>query len=415
MNLVNIMSQIFTIEKLDHQGRGIIRANGKVIFVENALPGEEVEIQILKEKKNLQEAKVSHYHHTSSNRVRPICPYYTLCGGCHIMHMNYDSSLQWKEDKVKEILKKFMNHDISFLIKPIVASQPFSYRNKVTLQVENKIGYYEKRSNHIVPINHCDLINEKMNQVVNIIANIKLNKCSQVIIRYSEYSNEIMVIFDISTDNYNKKILETLRPFVNTIYIKNKTYECIYGNPYIEEKIGNFIYRISPDSFFQVNTKQAEKLYELVRTYADLDKEDIVLDLYCGTGTIGLFLSPQCKKVFGIEINQQAVEDAQQNQLRNQVNNIEFICDDVAKVIGKIENQYSVVVVDPPRSGLDPKTVSYLKEWKVKCLIYVSCDPVTLARDLKELEEVYEIKELTPVDMFPETYHIECVVKLVRK
>ncbi len=406
------MSQVFRIDKLDHQGRGLIKTDGKVIFVENALPDEQVEIEITKEKKNLKEADVVTYHSRSMHRVNPICPYYALCGGCHIMHMDYESQCKWKEEKVKEILNKFMRQMILFPIQKIVPSNPLGYRNKVTLQVDKKVGYYEKRSNQIVPIIHCDLVNEKMNQVIDAITNLELKNCSQVVIRHSDYSNEIMVLFHMSTDNYNKKIIETLHPFVNAIYIKHKTYQLVDGKPYLEEKIGNFIYRISPDSFFQVNTKQAEKLYELVKQYAGLTKEDTVLDLYCGTGTIGIYLSPYCKKVLGVEINHQAILDAKANQKRNQIDNIEFICDDVSNRMDKIENQYSVVVVDPPRSGLDSKTISYLKDWKVSRLVYVSCDPVTLARDLQALEEVYEVKELTPVDMFPETYHVECVCVL---
>lgn len=402
----------YEIEKLDHQGRGIIRENGKVIFVENALPDELVQIQITKEKKNLKESKVITYDKKSIDRINPVCPYYNICGGCHIMHMAYEKQLTWKHKKVEEILNKFIDSALDFKIQPIISCDPFHYRNKVTFQVQKKIGYYEKESNHIVPIVHCELVDTKINFLLTLIEKMNVENCSQIIIRASKNTEQTMVIFIVKGNINEQSIIEQLSPYVTSIYVKGKKLECIYGKPTIQEKLGNFTFEISPDSFFQVNTNQAKKLYDVILRYANLKKEDCVLDLYCGTGTIGIYLSSYCHKVLGVEVNSQAVLDAARNQKLNEVHNIEFICGDVSRIVDQIKEKYSVVIVDPPRSGLDSKTISILKKWKVKRIVYVSCDPITLARDLNQLKEIYQIEELTPVDMFPNTYHVECVCVL---
>lgn len=405
-----MMEQIYTIEKLDHQGRGIIRENGMVIFVENALPNEQVEIQVVKEKKNLKEAKVLNYHKQSFNRITPRCPYYKECGGCHVMHIPYKRQLEWKIEKVKEIMMKFVNSNVP--IQEIVASEEWNYRNKATFQVRKEVGYFKEKSNLIVPIESCDLVDKKIQKLLSVMTKLDLNGCSQVIVRASK--NQTMVILKINNNFNLTKMIENLSSYVNSIYIKGKKLECIYGEPYIEEKIGDFLFRISPDSFFQVNTNQAKKLYDIVLNYASVTKEDSILDLYCGTGTIGLYVSPYCHKVLGVEINKQAIIDARENQKRNHIDNAEFICSDVATIVDKIKGDYSVIIVDPPRSGLDEKTLFYLKSCNAKRIVYVSCDPVTLARDLNGLKEIYHIEELTPVDMFPQTYHVECVALMSR-
>lgn len=404
----------YVVENLDHQGRGIIRDNGLVIFVSNALPQEEVEIEIIKTKKNLKEACVTSYQKISNDRQQPLCPYYDTCGGCHIMHMPYTKQLEWKEQKVREIFNKFMDYNVSDCIQNIMGSQEWNYRNKATFQVKQKIGYFKKHSNIIVPIEHCDIVDLKINHLFSIIAELDVSDCSQIVIRASKNTNQTMVVLD-TKDFVGKNIIDRLKPYTTSIYQKGKEWNLIYGKPYIEETIGDFIFKISPDSFFQVNTKQAETLYQLVLKYASLTRDDCVLDLYCGTGTIGLYLSKFCKKVLGIEINQQAVCAANENKGLNEIENVDFICSDVASMINKIKESYDVIIVDPPRSGLDKNTISYLKGCNAKRIVYVSCNPVTLARDLNCLQDCYEVKELTPVDMFPQTYHVECVCVLNRK
>jgi len=357
----------YEIKALDYYGRGIIKENDKVIFVNNALVGEIVEINIIKNKKKYMEANVSSYIKQSPLRTQPPCPYYNKCGGCNIMHMPYDEQLKFKENKVKETMYKFK---INTIIKPIIPTKQFNYRNKITLQVENKIGLYEKQSNKIVEIKKCLLVDEKINKIIK---NIKNYNGKQIVIR---------------ANNEEARIVE---------------------NDLFANKMKNFNLVMSKSSFFQVNSEGMIKLYDKVLEYADVDKNSNVLDLFCGIGTIGIYISPYCKKVLGIEINEQAIENANINKKNNNIENIRFIAGDVEKIIKEIDFQPNIVIVDPPRSGLDKNCIEKLLNLKVKKIVYVSCDVITLARDLSKLSSVYNVTEITPVDMFANTYHVECV------
>ena len=347
------MEKQYKIEKLDHQGRGMIKEDGLVVFVENALPNETVKITITKEKKNLKEAVVTKYENLSSTRIQPFCPYYSLCGGCHIMHIPYEKQLEWKEQKVKEIMQKFMDASIDFPMDSIVASEEKNYRNKATFQVKEKIGYFGRKSNHLIPIEHCDIVDFKINQLLPIISKLEIGNCSQIIVRASKNTDQTMVVFQTEGKIDVHDVIEKLGPHVSSIYIKQKQFKCIYGTPYIEEKIGDIRFKISPDSFFQINTNQAKKLYDIILAYASLNSHETVLDLYCGTGSIGLYLSQYCHKVYGIEINEQAIKDAKENQKYNHMDNLEFVCGDVSHLVNSIHEIYDVVIVDPPRNGLN--------------------------------------------------------------
>ena len=237
-----------------------------------------------------------------------------------------------------------------------------------------------------------------------------------MIIRKSKYTSDSMVILKVSDNVDEKHIVETLKNIVTSIIIyQDKKYKTIYGSDKLIEKMEEFIFQMSEDSFFQVNTECAIKLYKQVVEYLDLKKEDNVLDLYCGTGTIGIFVSKYCNKVTGVEINESAIKNAKENAKINNIQNIEFICKDSSKAVLELIDKYDKIIVDPPRAGLDKNTIEFLKKSKAEKIVYVSCDPVTLARDLKELKEVYNIEENTPVDMFPYTHHVENVVLLKRK
>lgn len=364
----------YKIVGLDHFGRGIIKDGGKVIFVEDALTDEIVTIEIIKSKKNYSEAKVIKYIKKSPFRVNPPCPYYGKCGGCDIMHMNYEKQLEFKENKVKEIMTKFK---LNVIIKPIIKTNQFNYRNKITLQNNGKLGYYQRNSNDIVEIKECLIAKKEINKALS-----KLDKDSiQVNRLVIRAGNEIM----LST--------------------------CGKENP-IQDKIGNFTFQISPTAFFQVNSEGTIKLYDKILEYANLKGTENVLDLYCGIGTIGIYLSPYARRVVGIEINEESVKDANINKEINRTSNIIFKAGAVEKVITDLSFQSDIVIVDPPRSGLDKVTTDKLKEFSSSKIIYVSCDPVTLARDLNNLSDKYEVKEITPVDMFPNTHHVECVTLL---
>lgn len=403
------------IDNLDHQGRGVVH-DGKTIFVENALPGEIVEIKIQKEKKNLIEAEIVDIIDKSKLRIMPGCIYYDSCGGCNLLHMDYHSQLTYKQHKVYEILKKFTKEDIK--VNSIIhTDNQFNYRNKITLHVGKKIGYYTKKSKEIVPICKCNIADAAINHILAYMQNnMDMKNINEIIIRKSKYTHEVMVII-----KSNEKINEDY--FINhfkdkvtsLIACEKNTYKTLYGSSYIREIMNEFQFLISKDSFFQVNTECAIQLYNQVKEYANLTGGETVLDLYCGTGTIGIYISKMAKYVLGVEMNEHAIQDANQNKKLNHVQNIDFICGDSSDIVTKLSHDFDVIIVDPPRAGLDKNTLKFLKESKANRIIYVSCDPITLARDINELKTIYHINEVTPVDMFPNTAHVECVCVLKLK
>lgn len=360
------------IKKLDHQGRGVAYLD-KPVFVDNALPGEVVDIKITVERSKYMLAEVLKYIKTSDIRVNPLCPYYSKCGGCQIMHLPYDEQLKYKENKIKEIVSKYLKENIK--IENIIPSNQFKYRNKITLKYDGKLGLYKKRSNNIIEIDSCLLVKDDINEKIKSLENVNTD---EVVIR--------------SGENITSSLNEE-----DTI-IKLKDYKFI----------------VKKDSFFQVNNDTTIKLYDKVIEYLDLSKDDNILDLYCGVGSIGIYLSSYVKSVYGVEINASAIESAKENKKINNVNNIDFKCLDAAD-ISALKVKANKVVVDPPRSGLNKKTISFLNNNNFDNIIYVSCDPMTLMRDLKLLGDKYSIISLTPVDMFPNTYHVESVVKLKKK
>lgn len=403
---------IVTIDSLDHQGRGIAHMDEKVIFVFDALIGETVEIKVLKKKKNIIEAIKIKILKASEQRKESPCPYFGKCGGCDLLHMSDQEQLEYKQKKVSEIMKKFAG--IDGVVRPIVKNKNvFGYRNKVVFQVDQKVGFYQKKSNKIIEIKECLLLSRKMNEILFLIQHyMNLDYVNQVMIRYSETLKNCMVVFDVSKNFSDFQIPFEQLEGISILKKKNNLYEVLVGNSFILEHIGTYEFKISPDSFFQVNTKQMEKLYQVVLECSELTGKENVLDLYCGTGTIGIFLSSKAKEVLGIEMNESAVQDAIWNKKRNHIKNIEFLCGDVGDILEKTLFDPHVVIVDPPRMGLDEKAIRNLKRIHAPKIVYVSCDPVTLARDIKKLSDHYETTTIIPVDMFSNTYHVECVCVL---
>lgn len=390
--------------------------DGKTVFVENTVPGDIVNICVKKNKKNYSIATVANFIKYSCNRIKPKCPYFDKCGGCDLQNISYSDQLIFKEEKVKEILERFANVDRS-KVKSILnnVENQFNYRNKLTLQVDKKIGLYGKNSYNLVPIDKCLISSKKINEIISIIEeNINLENINQVVIRNSFYNNKIMVIFKCKNVNIDNLI--KLKDFVDSIYInEKKDYKLVYGLEYLEEKIGDYIFKISPDSFFQVNTIMCEKLYNKIIEYGNFKGNENVLDLYCGTGTIGIYISKYVKNVIGYEINKYAIMNAQDNLKINNVYNANFYCGSSELSFENVTNNIDTIIVDPPRSGLNSETIQGIINVKPCKVIYVSCDPVTLARDLKIIGEYYDVIEVTPVDMFPNTKHVECVSVLSRK
>ncbi len=364
-----------TITDLDHQGRGIGRINNKIIFIPNTIPGEIVEVEITKDKKKFMEGKVVRFLKKSEDRIENNCPYYPKCGGCQLLHMPYLKQLDYKQNKMRNILNRYGLESVT--LKDIVASpNPFHYRNKATFQNENhKLGYFEEESYHFIPIDNCLLLDEKINENIK---NLPTNQ-GKVIVR----SNQKEITYE-----EEKKVMHTIVDF-------------------------NFL--VSLPSFFQINDSVTPLLYGKVKEYLHPTKEDTVLDLYCGTGTIGIFVSRDVRKVIGIEKCKEAVLDAKENAKINDISNIEFICGDAGVETKKLKEKPTSIIIDPPRFGLNKETIDIILSLEPEKIVYVSCDPMTLVRDLNILKEKYNILEITPFDMFPNTYHVENVVLMTKK
>lgn len=396
------------IEKLDYYGRGISRSSGKVYFIENALKDEDVSITLLKEKKKYCEAKLKEISNISKDRIEAKCKYYNVCGGCQLMHIKEEKQEEFKKEKVEEILKKFLKYNKD--VNDIVFSKNFNYRNKVVLHVkDNKLGFYKNKTNELIEIDKCLLLNPVINDLISYLKNyVELKDIEKITIKVGNKTNEVMLIIDGSIAKY-----QNLLEIVDVLIINEKV---ITTKDYITSYIGNKKYIIKRNSFFQVNYDISTRMYDKVKDVIVKEKSKNVLDLYCGTGTIGIYISDVVSKITGIEVVSDAIESANTNKKINNVENIEFI---LGKVEDKLDfisnNNIDTVIVDPPRSGLHKKVIPILEKISPKTIIYVSCDPITMARDIKLLSNNYELVEVTPYDMFPNTYHVECVAVMCVK
>ena len=393
------------IESMNHTGEGIGKIDKKIVFVRKTIPGDYVEITNLNDYKKYYRADVKKIIEKSPKRIEAKCPYYDKCGGCQLMNMDYNNQLEYKKEKVINIMKKYANIDIN---PQIIPSEIYNYRNKITLQVQDGLlGLYESGSNKLIEINECLLATPKTNSIIKIIKNnLDLVTLNQIIIK--DFSDNIMITFKGKITK--EEVIPLLKDKVSSIYINDS---CIYGEKSLIETLNSYKYFISSNSFFQINHNQTIKLYNQVIKYLD-KKEENVLDLYCGTGSIGIYISKYCQNITGIEINKSAIEDALKNKELNNIKNIKFKCGNVNKLL-KNDNHYTTIILDPPRSGLDKQTINTLLNIKTKKIIYVSCDPITLSRDINTLKEKYQLKDITLLDLFPNTYHVESICLLERK
>ena len=395
----------YKIEKLDNFGRGISHINNKIVFISNALEDEVVDATTTYSNKKFDEAKVNEIIEVSRMRIKPICPYFDICGGCNLLHMNYDDQLKFKYNKVKDIIFKYLKENIK--VNDVIYSNQFNYRNKASFEVKEKLCYKMRKSTNLVDINYCYLLDNNINDIVHVLNNLNLKNINNITIRTGE--EDIMVSI---SGNPTQEIIDALKEKARSIYVNDKL---VYGRSNIVSKIGNYEFFVSDKSFFQVNKYNVKNLYDKVLEYAELTGNENILDLYCGTGTIGIYLSKYAKSVIGIEVNEQAIFDANVNKNKNNIENISFICDTTSNINNIVNNDFDVIIVDPPRSGLDKNTINFLINSKAKRVVYVSCDIMTLVRDLNILKQDYDIREITPVDMFPNTYHVETVCILERK
>ena len=435
-----------------YEGEGIAKIDNYTIFIPGAIKGEKVKILIVKVNSSHSFGKIIDIIEKSNSRVESDCNTYKRCGGCNLRHMKYEDTLELKRKNVQNLIDKTLKQKVK--VKDTIGMEkPFFYRNKAQYPVgynrngDIVTGVYAERSHEIIELTSCSIQMPISEQIAKfIITFIKENKISaydekigkgairHIVIKVGFRTNEVMCILVTNERKIPKedKLIETLKSKFsniktivkninqkNTNVIMGNENVILYGNGYIQDKLGDFIFNISPLSFYQINPIQTEKLYNFAINKANLTKEDTVLDLYCGIGTIGTFASPYVRQVYGIEIVEQAIEDAKRNAELNKIDNMKFYCGDVEQVLDKVLSKEAtmpnVVFVDPPRRGLDKHTIDNIIGLKPERFIYISCNPATLVRDLKEFEKLYEIKEIQAVDMFPFTSHVECVAVLQQK
>ncbi|MDK0919212.1 23S rRNA (uracil(1939)-C(5))-methyltransferase RlmD [Clostridium perfringens] len=447
---------IFDIISQGYEGEGIAKIDNKYpIFIEGALKGEKVKVRIVKVNKNFAYGKLMEVLEASEERVNPPCAIYKRCGGCKLQHASYKAQLDFKWDRVKDCVSKIGKLDPTIVKYPLGMENPWRYRNKVQLPIglingEVKIGFFAPRSHDIIDMESCLIQDEIGDKVVKLTRewiekfNIRPYNVDgeydekgivrHIMIRRGFTTNEVMVVLvtngeklphkeefvDLMVKNIPgiKSVIQNINSKKTNVILglESKT---LWGEDTISDYIGDFRFNISPLSFFQVNPIQTEVLYGKALEYANLTGNEEVFDAYCGTGTITLFLSQKAKKVYGVEIIPQAIDNAWINAKENKVENVEFFVGESEVVIPALINKgvkADVVVVDPPRKGCDKKLLDAITNIDAKKIVYVSCDPSTLGRDLQVLEENgYKTLEVQPVDMFPNTSHVENVAKLIKK
>ena len=439
------------------QGEGIAKSDGITIFIPNVIKGEKAKIKILKVASNIAYGKLVELINKSEYRAEADCETYSKCGGCNLRHVKYSHTLEIKKESVLNTLRKALGREV--VIDEIIGmEEPFYYRNKLQYPVgkdENGspvMGVFAERSHRIIPTHECMIQDKKSQEIANSLFDfIKENQIPvydelsqtgtirHIIIRKGKKTNEIMVTLVSNTELIVSKEIEKrivdfiiskypeIRTIVKNVNNKNtnvilgydKENVILYGEGYIEDYLGDFRFKISPMSFYQVNPVQTEKLYSKAVEYAGLTGKEIIFDLYCGIGTIGIFASPNAKKIYGIETISEAIEDAKVNAKLNNIENAEYYVGDVEKFLPQLIESHdiipNVVFVDPPRKGCDKIAIDTLLKIEPNKIVYVSCNPATLTRDVRLLEEKYSLEKVSIVDMFPYTSHCESVCVLERR
>lgn len=394
------------IEKLDSNLRGIGYSNDKIIFIPNTIPGEIVNASITKEKKKYLEGTVNSFIKKSEKRVEPRCPYYQKCGGCDLEHVSYEESILWKKNMLEEL---FLKSDLwKNKIEIMRANNPWNYRNKVSLKVINgKLGFYENQSHELIEIATCAISEKRMNDLIHDFSLFSFQN-GELTIRVN-HNGELFL--NIKTDEEIKIEKELVtRHKIAGIFHNSKL---VYGEKDFYFRNGGILYQVSMNSFFQVNREMSEKLFFYVRNVLKDSKN--VLDLYCGVGTLGFQALKLGIPVTGIEVVKSAVLNAISSAKLNHFEHYSYHLGKVEDILFKIKDDFDTIIVDPPRNGLDKKTRQIILERKPLRIIYVSCNPITLIRDLKEFHKSYEMKEIKAFDMFPYTRHVECVALLSLK
>ncbi|MBM6507728.1 MULTISPECIES: 23S rRNA (uracil(1939)-C(5))-methyltransferase RlmD [Staphylococcus] len=437
---------------LTHEGHGVVKIDRYPIFVPNALINETIEYKIIKVKKNFAIGKLLNVIVESDSRVEPPCVYYDKCGGCQLQHMTYQAQLTMKKEQVINLFHRKGSFNDTVIHDTVGMEDPWRYRNKSQIPIglnNNKkpiMGFYRQRSHDIIDMDSCLIQDEKHQQVMNdvkqLISELNISVYNEktkkgllrhLVVRTGHYTNQMMIILVTNGKAFKQanqlvEALVKLHPNVTSIkqnindahsnVIMGRKSITLYGTDEIEDKLSEITFNISDQSFYQINSHQTEKLYNQALEYAQLTGNEIVLDTYCGIGTIGLYMAGKSKHVYGVEVVPSAIKDAEENATINQLENTTFVCGKAEEVILKWKAEGirpDVVMVDPPRKGCDETFIKTLLELNPKRIVYISCNPSTQQRDAQLLSQQYDLKEITPVDMFPQTTHIETVALFERK
>ena len=433
---------------ISSEGKGVVKCGRDIIFCDGLFPGEEADIEILYQRAGVYFGKVKKLYTLSKDRIQAKCKICTSCGGCQYQQINYQAQLKFKTDRVKEAMKRIAHIDVK-VNDCLGAKNPYNYRNKIQMPFAKDrkgnivYGFYKENSHEIIPTKQCMIEDVRAASILwdikELLKEFRIPIYNEdsgngilryVLIRTSYHFKELMVVLVTSMMNFPGQrnfvnallakhpeittLVENVNPRHTNVILGNKE-KVLYGPGFIKDNILDLTFEISASSFFQINPEQVEVLYKTALDLIDIKKNQVVLDAYSGVGTIGLIASKNAKKVISVEIVKDAHKNAIENAKRNNVNNIEFYCNDAGEFIKSYEGDLDIVIMDPPRKGSDDKFLFTLIEKKIKNIIYISCNPETLARDIQYLSSYYKVDYVQPVDMFPMTSHVETIVDLSLK
>ena len=469
----NVVLENLHVDGYAAGGKSIARHEGKVVFIDGAVPGDIVDVRLSKSKKDWAEGKAIRFSHFSPDRVTPFCTHFGVCGGCKWQMLPYEKQLEYKQQEVADQMQRIGKIELPDMLPIVGSDQTRYYRNKLEFTFSSKkyytqeeidalpmhadgprglpsipaLGFHVPGSfDKVIDIEECFLQATPTNEIRNAVREYALEQAisfydirnhtgllRNLMVRLCT-TGELMVNVVFGEEEKAARIglmdfIKNTFPQISSLYytinrkfndsLQDQTPILYDGQPYAIEQLGELKFRVGPKSFFQTNTKQAEKLYQITKNFADLKGTEVVYDLYCGTGSIGIFLSDQAQKVIGVEVIDEAIDDAKENVAINGIQNASFFVGDAAAVCDdaffKLHGKPDVIITDPPRAGMHENLVNQILQMEAPIVVYVSCNPATQARDLQLLSEKYKVASIQPVDMFPHTHHIENVVKLSLK